>query len=299
MSVAEGFEEFVTIVECGSVTAAATELGLPRPTLSRRLARLEQRLDVRLIHRTTRRMTLTEHGARLFEKARRVVETAREAEAEVRRADGVPRGLLRFSVPTQVPQRELARWLTEFQDLFPEVSLEVIASAIHMDLVEQGIDVALRAGPNEHGSLIAKTIRRTRRIAVATPGYLTQYGEPTDPADLAEHNCIRGFRSGSIPETHWPLLIDGSVAVSGTLATNQMGVRVEAAKRGKGIALVIDNAVTEELAAGVLVEVLPGTVGRNERVCLVYIDREYVDPKVRAFVDFMSQQLGYRVSESV
>ena len=144
MSNAEGFEEFVAIIDCGSVTGAAEGLGLPRPTLSRRLARLEERLGVRLIHRTTRRMTMTPQGELLYAKARRVVQAAREAEAEVRRLDGVPRGLLRVSVPTGMPAMLFGEWVGEFLQRYPEVELEMVASSAHVDLAAEGFDLALR-----------------------------------------------------------------------------------------------------------------------------------------------------------
>ncbi|MEM6995425.1 MAG: LysR family transcriptional regulator, partial [Myxococcota bacterium] len=141
--VAAGFEEFVSIVNRGSVTGAAEALGLPRPTVSKRLARLEARLGVRLLHRTTRRMKLTEQGELLYDRARRVVHAAHEAEAAVQRLDDVPRGLLRVAVPPRVPEGVFTQWLAAFLDAYPEVSLDVVGTDPHIDLVAEGFDVAL------------------------------------------------------------------------------------------------------------------------------------------------------------
>lgn len=292
MAVAEDFEEFVTIVDAGSLTAAAERLGLPRATLSRRLARLEQRLGVRLLHRTTRRMALTAPGEELYGRARRVVEAAQEAEEAVRRLDGVPRGRLRVSLPDQMPPALLAGWLDGFLEACPEVTLEVVASAVHVDLVGEGFDVALRVGDVDDASLVVRTLGNDLRIAVASPAYLARRGTPETPADLADHDCLVGYRSGTVLRREWPLTGGGSVPVSGTLATNNMALRLEAARRGRGIALVVERLAHRELVSGELVHILPGEVGRRERLSLTYPDRAFLDPKVRAFVDYLSARIA-------
>ncbi len=284
----DGFETFVTIVDSGSVTAAAEMLGLPRSTLSRRLARLETRLGVRLLHRTTRRMTLTAHGEVLYETARRVVDAARAAEAEVLRLGGVPRGLLRASVPTGMPQELLARWVIGFLHAYPEVSVELVASSVHVDLVGEGFDVAIRAGAIEDPSLIVRTLGHDARVAVASARYLAERGAPEHPAELQNHSCIVGFRTGSVPERRWPLRDGGWVAVSGSLMSNQMGVRLQAARQHFGIALVVDRLAAIDLANGTLITVLPEVLGRRERLSLVYPNRTLLDPGVRVFVDYFA-----------
>ncbi len=292
MSAADGFEEFVAIIDNGSLTAAAHELGIPRPTLSRRLARLEERLGVRLLHRTTRRMKLTPHGESLYAKAQLVVRTAREAEAEIRRLDGVPRGPLRVCVPVEMPHALLIEWLITFLRAYPEVTLDVRGASTAFDLVAEGLDVALSAGLAEGPSLIAKTLFWNTLSAVASPGYLAAHGTPTTAADLASHACILGHQMAGVPERSWPLLDGGSIPVAGPLVIDQMGMRAQAALQGLGIALVIENSITEALASGELVGVLPEVVGRRERLSLVYPDRTYLDPKVRAFVDFIAARIG-------
>jgi DNA-binding transcriptional LysR family regulator len=298
MSAADGFEEFVAIVDAGSLTAAAAMLDLPRATLSRRLARLEERLGVRLLHRTTRRMDLTQQGEVLYRTARRVVGSAREVEAAVTRLDGVPRGLLRLSVPTGVPREFFGGVLVDFLASHPEVSVEVVTSSVHLDLVTEGFDLALRFGVIKDASLVARTLARNDLIAMASPSYLAARGTPRRPEQLASHNCIVGYTAEGAPELRWPLRAGGWVEVAGSLKTNQMDLRVEAAKRSLGIALLVERVAADELACGELVPVLPDRVGHEVRACLVYPDREFLDPKVRAFIDFFTSRLDARRADA-
>jgi len=289
--VASGFEEFVSIVDHGSVTKAAENLGLPRPTVSKRLARLEERLGVRLLHRTTRRMKLTEPGEVLYERARRVVRAAHEAAAAVQRLDNVPRGLLRVSIPPRVPESIFTEWLAEFLQAYPEVSLDVVSTDVHVDLVADGFDVALRYGVINDTSLMSRTLVVNQEIAVASPRYLEARGTPTNTAALAEHNCIVGYDGHNVPNPRWPLLDGGWAHVGGTLMTNHLGLRLQAAKRDLGIAMVIDRSASEAIASGDLIWVLPEFVGRRDIARLVYREREFLDPKVRAFVDFIAARV--------
>lgn len=291
MSTADGFEELVAIVERGSVTAAAAALGLPRPTVSRRLARLEERLGVRLIHRTTRRQKLSPQGELFYPKARNVVLAAREAEAEVMRLDGRPHGLLRISVPMGLPSI-FAEWMAGFLVLHPEVELEVVANAAHVDLLAEGFDLALRRGPILDQSLIARTLSTDATVAVASPSYLARAGTPSSEEELEHHDCIVGFGGDGVAEHSWPLLDGGAAAVSGHVRTNDMRLRVETAKRDLGIALVSERMISTDVAEGSLVHVLSGIVGRIERVSLVYLDREHLEPKIRAFVDHLVEHLA-------
>ena len=285
--VAGGFEEFVSVVDHGSVTRAATALGLPRPTVSKRLARLEERLGVRLLHRTTRRLKLTRPGELLYEKARRVVHEARAAEAAVQRLDDVPRGLLRVLIPPRVPEPIFTQWLAEFLQSHPEVSLDVVGTDAHVDLIAEGFDVALRNGEIQDTSLVSRTLVVSSEIAVASPAYLEERGTPGSLEDLIDHECIIGYGVDNVPNPRWPLLDGGTANVTGKLMTNHPGLRMHAARQGLGIAIVVDRMAAEYLETGELVRVLPELVGRRDDARLVYPDRELLDPKVRAFIDFI------------
>ncbi len=291
---AAGFEEFVAIVDHGSLTAAARALALPRPTLSKRLAKLETRLGVRLLHRTTRRLTLTEQGAKLYERARHVVDAVRVAEAEVQRIDDIPRGLLRVLVPARVPAPTFMQWLVEFLEAYPEVHLDVVGLDAHIDLVEEGFDVALRNGEIGNTSLVSRTLVVNAEIAVASPTYLAARGTPTTLEDLRAHDCIVGYAGDTVPTPHWPRLEGGTVPVTGTLRTNQADLALEAARRGHGLALVVDRTAQPYLDAGELVWVLRDLIGRRDAARLLYPDRAFMAPKVRAFIDFIAARVDAR-----
>lgn len=284
MHATEGFEEFVATVEHGSVTAAAESLATPRPTVSRRLARLEEHLGVRLLHRSTRRLVLTPEGELLYPKARDIVEASKHALAEVQQLDEVPRGLLRISLPAGSPAAVMAEWLDDFQRRYPELTLE-IASNIDGQLVAEGFDVAFRRGLLDHPSLYARHLVADWTIAVASPDYLETRGHPTSAADLRDHDCIVALGPGGTPDLQWSAFDDNPVDVQRRWATTDVDLRIALAKRGLGIAIVSAHTAMPELDAGNLVHVLPEVIGRRENVCLVYTERR--SPKVRAFVEFI------------
>lgn len=287
MDASEGFEDFVAVVENGSVAAAARRLGIPRPTLSKRLTRLEENLGVRLVHRSTRRLVLTEAGQKLFLRARRIVAEARAAREEVARLDDTPRGLLRVSVPHGRSMAWLDVLVLEFLTRYPEVSLEIVATSRHVDLVAEGVDVALRGGVVADESLIGRTLTRTDSAPVASPAYLARHGVPTTPEDLDVHECLLGFASGESPERSWPLRGGGSVKVQGRLATNDLGTRQALAVAGQGITLLPLRFAADDLDSGRLVPVLEGQIGIEGAITAVWVERDFVDAKVRAFVDLV------------
>ncbi len=287
MDSTQGLEEFVAIVETGSISAAARSLGAPRPTVSRRLKQLEERLGVRLAHRSTRRFLLTRAGQELFTRARRIVAEARAAEEAIRRLDDVPRGLLRVAAPSGGAGTFLNDCLVGFLERWPEVELEVVHDPRHVDLAGEGFDVALRGGQGRDPSLIARKLLGTRMVAVASPSYLDRVGRPSSPRGLAAHECFARYAGGAEPVRRWPLLEGGEVAVSGRLSGNDMGLQLRAATRGMGIAMAPLGNAQLQIDDGLLEIVLPGVLGREIALYVVYIDRELLDPKVRAFVDHM------------
>ncbi|MEZ4241445.1 MAG: LysR family transcriptional regulator [Myxococcota bacterium] len=284
-------QAFVHIVEAGSVAAAAAELDVPRATVSRRLARLEDRLSVRLLRRTTRRIGLTDAGEELYPHARSIVHAVEAASEAVRRDDDVPRGLLRVSVPPSTDGRFSSLFLA-FLATYPEVQLEVLASSRLEDLVVSGIDVALRAGTTLDPGLIARQLHASDAVAVASPAYLERAGTPATPADLAHHACLVGYARGERPATHWPLWSGGRVRVDGRLVSNDLSLLHAAALAGVGIALLPQMLAGEHVDRGRLVVVLDGVVGGRTQLALVYPERQHLKPAVRAFIDFATARLG-------
>jgi DNA-binding transcriptional LysR family regulator len=284
MKDSEDFDAFVAIVDAGSISEAARALGVPRASLSRQLGRLEERLGVRLLNRTTRSLVTTRAGDALYSRARSLVEAARAAVTAVQRLDDVPRGLLRVS-SAPLNSQFLGALVSEFIGANPDVEVELRTTTQHVDLSAEQIDVALRGGIVRDPGLIARRLFRSDMLAVAAPKYLEMRGVPMHPADLARHVCLRGFVEGARPAAAWPLLDGGKIAVDGPLVTNDLKALLGAATSGLGIALLPRQLVETELACGLLVPVLEGRVGVEVSLSLVWLEREFVDPKVRAFVD--------------
>ena len=281
---AEDFDAFVAIVDGGSISEAARELAVPRATLSRQLARLEERLGVRLLHRSTRSLVLTPAGEALYPRARSLLDGAKAAVDAVQRLDDVPRGLLRLSsAPLHSPV--LGALVAEFVGLYPAVRVELHTSTRHIDLASEQVDVAIRGGVVRDPSLIAKSLLRSDMLAVASPAYLKGNGRPERPEDLADHACLRGFQEGARPVASWPLFGRGKVAVTGPLVTNDLMALLGAAKQGLGIALLPREMVQPELDAEELIPILEGVVGLKVSLSLVWVERQFLDPKVRAFID--------------
>jgi DNA-binding transcriptional LysR family regulator len=273
--------EFVAVVARGSISAGARALGLPRSTVSRRISALEAELGVRLLHRSTRRLVLTPAGQELNRRARRIEADAAEAWGAVRRLDDTPRGLLRISTSGSM----LNRLIVDFAVELPEVRLEVLETMRQVDLVGEGIDVAIRFGPVRNPNLIVRRVASVRRVVVGSAAYFERHGVPGSPDDLSQHACLVGFAGDETAVGTWPLADGGTVAVSGPVAGSSRDMLRMAALAGLGLAFIPWMVVRNELDSGALLPVLEDTVVASTAVSVVFADREYIDPKVRAFVD--------------
>lgn len=275
---------FSRAVDAKSLSRAAAELGVPRATVSRRLARLEERLGVRLLRRTTRSLVLTDAGEALYRHARIVLDAVSQAEASVRRIDDAIRGDLRVSVPPMLNQSFFAM-LCDFAQRYPEVRLHVHFSSRLVDLHRDGYDVAVRASRGIEPGLVARTLAREPMVAVASPAYLAKHGVPRSSRDLRRHRCLMGFARGELPETHWPAERGGKLHVEGSFFTNEITLLCAAALRGLGIAFLPLLVAGPHLESGALVRVLPSVIQAETQFAVVYPEREFVPPQVRAFVD--------------
>ncbi len=274
---------FVAIVDAGSFTQAARELRVARATLGRRLARLEERLGVRLLLRTTRSVSLTEIGESFYTQARRALEAVARAEAVAREESGELSGSLRVSMPP-IADPALDELLLSFAERHPSVRMQVHLGTRRVDLLRDGYDVALRAGVVSDPGLIARRLMRNRLIAVASPAYLEQAGTPSTVAELSAHRCLSGFERGELPSRTWhgP---DRQYPVEGSFSTNEMPLLHRAALRGLGIAQVPELLATDDLEAGRLVQVLPDELSVETSLCVVYPERTLLPRQVRAFID--------------
>lgn len=275
---------FTKTVDAKSLSRAAAELGIPRATVSRRIAQLEKKLNARLLLRTTRSLVLTEPGSIFYKEAIIALEAIRQAEQSVSRIGGHLRGDLRVSIPPGM-KKSFRAMLCEFIAQHPMLRVHIHTSSHHVDLRSGGYDVALRASTHMQPGLIARTLFRDPVIAVASPGYLSGVGFPVTQHDLKEHQCLVGLSRGELPDMYWPLLSGDRVKVEGTFFTDDISLLCEAALNSRGIALLPEELIHEHLQQGALLPVLKDIIGTEMQIAVVYPDRHFLLPQVRAFID--------------
>ena len=285
-------ETFVRIADGGGVTAAATALGISPATASHRLARLEGRLGVTLFHRSSRRVALTDEGATFLERVRPVLESLREAELEIGGHGGELRGHLRVTLAPWVLARFVLPRLAAFQAEHPALSIEFLAVDRTVALVEEGQDCAVRVGRLEDSALVARRIADNRRLLCASPAYLEAHGTPRSAAELAAHRwtCLPWQRVWSLAGGAGRAR---AVTSERTLLVSSSDALTEAALHGLGVAVKSRLAVLDELAAGRLVEVLPGALAEADApIWAVRAPAVRPSRKVDAFLGFAADCFG-------
>ncbi|MER9133706.1 LysR family transcriptional regulator [Mesorhizobium sp. M0768] len=287
---------FAAIAEARSFTRAAARIGRDATILSRRLASLEERLGVRLLHRTTRSVSLTEAGSEFLIRVRAILAAVDEAEAAASaHAGGGPRGVLRLALPGSFGRMWIGPLLPQFLTEFPEVRIEAEFSNRFVDLVAENFDVAVRLGALEDSRLVARKVATRRRLLCAAPSYLARRGTPTAPEALLEHSCL-GF-SGFQTFPAWEMTDSSgrrvSIEVSGPLVTDDAEVLVEAAVQGVGLMMSTDWLVGRELADGRLVPVLEDwTLADEGAVYVVMPSAKGQAAKTRAFADWIGKRFA-------
>ncbi len=286
-------QTFAAVADAGSFIGAADSLGVSKAAVSRHIADLEARLGVRLIHRTTRRLALTEEGGLFLARSRELIAGVEAAEAELGARGGAARGLLRINAPVSFGIRQLAPLWPEFQDRYPEVRLDVELADRVVDLVEEGYDLAIRIAELPDSSLISRRLANTRIVLCASPEYLARHGEPRHPADLADHATI----AYSYWEGRDEWRFDGpdgeaSVRIDPQLFSNNGDTCRAAALAHRGIILQPTFLVGDDLAAGHLVELLPDYRALELGIYALYPTRKHVAPKVRAMIEFLLQSFA-------
>lgn len=284
---------FARAVETGSFSAAARTLNLTPSAISKQVGRLEDRLGARLLNRTTRRLSLTEAGEDYYQRATRILAEIAEAERAVALSHEAPRGVLRISASIAFGQTQLVPLVREFLALYPEIRIELNLSDRLIDLVEEGVDVAIRVAALPDSSHIARKIASERRIVCAAPSYLTRFGTPRTPAELADHNCLI---YSTISSEDWQFRgPDGPRAVKVTsnfVANGGEAVR-DLAIAGLGVARLATFLVGPAVQDGRLVPVLSEFEERQETaIHAVYPHRRNLSPKVRAFVDYLAEKMS-------
>jgi DNA-binding transcriptional LysR family regulator len=284
-------QTFVIVVETGSLSRAAERLDTTTGAVSRRLAALEQRLGLRLLNRTTRKLSLTEAGELYFEDAGNILRALAEAEDRITHLSDSPRGNLRVAAPLSFGVRALAPLLPGFSARYPGLRVSLDLDDRVVDMLATGADLALRIGPLADSTLVARRICDFRRVICAAPDYLARRGEPAVPADLVAHDCLH-YSNIALKE-EWAFGDSGSevVSVTGPLCANNGDLLRKAAIGGMGICALPEFIAAEDLAAGRLKSILAGYPGPVLTLWALWPSRRFVPAKVRVLVDYLAESL--------
>jgi DNA-binding transcriptional LysR family regulator len=286
---------FCAVVDNGSFAAAAGKLRLSRAMVTKHVMNLENHLSIRLLNRTTRRLSLTESGAGYYERCTQILNELEEAEAQARQASAEPRGTLRINAPYSFATAHVAPFLPEFLASHPDLKLDLTMNDRFVDLVEEGFDVAVRiAATLPESSLVARKLAPCRMVVCGSPAYFQRHGEPRTPAELERHNCL-GY-SFCASQGGWMFTSpDGrrhAVKANGTIRANSGDALRAAALRGIGVVLLPTFAVGRELEEGHLQAVLTDCQTAESAIYAVYPSRRHLSAKVRGFVDFLGRKYG-------
>ena len=281
---------FARVAQAGSFTAAARQLAMPKSTVSRKVAELEARLGARLLQRTTRKLGLTDAGRLYQAHAERIVAEIEAGSQAVGRTQSAPRGTLRVTAPLAFGM--LGPIVAAYLVRHPDVQVELTCTDRALDLVDDGLDVAVRAGQLADSSLVARSLGAFRYVLVAAPRYCKRHGTPRAPADLARHACLT-FGAGASPRV-WRLHAGGKqaeVRVTPRLSVNDFDMLRDAARAGVGIASLADFTCSDDLAQGKLRRVLPEWRSSETPVHALYPTARQLSPKVTTFVALLQEML--------
>lgn len=279
---------FAGVARLGSFSAAAEELGISRAMASKYLAYLEEQLNVRLLNRTTRQLSLTEVGTAYRERVQAILDDIEETELAVTQLQTEPRGTLKILSIPSFGSFHLARAFTDYKELFPDVKIELILTDREPDMFEEGIDLAIYLGEMEDSNLIARTLATTRIVVCGAPDYLQQKGIPEHPSELDRHNCLSLIQRS--PLAAWKFLIDGSqvsMFPDGNFHANTADPLRIAAINGCGLVQLPSYIVGLDIRAGRLQPVLEDFAPDAMPINIVYFHRRHLSAKVRTFVDFI------------
>ena len=285
-------QTFVRVAEAGSFTAVADQLNVARSAVTRQIAALEAHLGVKLMARSTRRLSLTSEGATYLEQCREILDRIDAAEGELAGEGQTLRGTIRTTVPLSFGLLHLTPLILEFAQAHPEIHIDVDFNDRRVNLIEEGMDLALRITDHLPDTTVARRLTVCRFVVVAAPDYLRRHGEPRHPGELARHAC---FAYSLAARGSWVFLIDGAtqyVEIRGQLTANNGNVLLDAARRGMGIAYQPTFIVADAIRDGSLVPILRSFQTPRLDMCAVFPGNRFVPRRVRAFVDFLASRLG-------
>ena len=284
---------FVAVVKSGGFSAAARALGVSKSAVSKRINLLEKSLGVRLLHRTTRKLSLTEAGERYYEHASQALISAGQAEDAVMELQGDPQGKLRISSPMSFGRLHVAPLIPKLLQRYPKLQVEQVMDDKKTDLVAAGFDIAIRSGRLPDSTLIARKLAPLRQVICASPDYLDRNGLPDAPTELSGHNCV--LFSYSSDANKWTLCEQDqsqSVLVSGNYRVNNSEALLEALLAGVGIGRLPTFVAGPDLKAGRLIQLFQTYQIPDQTFYAVFPERQYLPAKVRAFLDFAIENFG-------
>jgi len=292
MNKLQAMEVFVQVVDAGSFTRAAEMLQMPKATVSTLVQALEAALSAKLLYRTTRQVTVTTDGAAYYERCLRILSDVRDAEESLSRTRLSPSGRLRVDVPTGLSSEILVPALPAFFERYPDIMLELGSSDRQVDLVEEGVDCAVRGGALGDTSLIARRVGAINFLTAAAPDYLARHGMPQHPRDLERHRCVNYFSAKTGKLFDWDFNRAGErieVPMRGVIALNDSNAYVEAGLAGLGVIQMTDYLVHRHVASGRLVQVLADWASDPLPIHIVYPQNRHLSAKVRVFVEWVAE----------
>ena len=293
----DGISEFVYVAEHESFTRAAKELGVSTAQVSRQISALEKRLNIKLLYRTTRKVSLTEEGRVFYQHCRGVLDGLDAAEQAVSNLQSKPQGRIKLTAPVTYGEQQLLPLVNDFMVQYRDIEVTAFLSNQKIDLVDGGYDLAIRIGKLSDSTMMAKKLSRRTNFVCAAPAYLEKYGMPHSLSDLSQHNCLLGTRD------YWHFIEDGKIdseknadkeknlRVSGSVQYNSGHSLVDAALKGLGIVQLPDYYVQKYLASGELVSLLNNYREPEESIWAVYPHNRHLSPKIRLLVDYLAEHL--------
>lgn len=289
----DAMQLFVRVAELGSFAGAAQQLGVARSVVTRQIAGLEAHLGVKLMARSTRRLTLTSAGTAYLEKCRVILNLVEAAEIGVAEERQTPRGNIRISLPLSFGLKRLAPLLLDFSQRYPEVALDMDYSDRQVNLIEEGIDLSIRVTRRLDAGDVARRIGTSRMRVLASPDYLSRHGQPAHPAELAHHVCLGYTNAGAA--TTWQFVVDGQLEnfpIRSRINANNGDVLTEAAAQGLGIACQPDFIAGSFIAAGRVVEILVDYPGPELGIYAMLPSNRHIPHRVRVLMDFLAARLA-------
>ena len=289
----DGISEFVYVAEHESFTRAAKELGISTAQVSRQISALEKRLNIKLLYRTTRKVSLTEEGRVFYQHCRSVLDGLDAAEQAVSNLQSRPQGRIKLTAPVTYGEQQLLPLVNDFMVQYSDIEVTAFLSNQKIDLIDGGYDLAIRIGKLSDSTMMAKKLSRRTNFVCAAPAYLEKYGTPHALSELSQHNCLLGTRD------YWHFIENGKNAdkeknlrVSGTVQYNSGHSLVDAALKGLGIVQLPDYYVQQYLASGELVSLLDNYREPEESIWAIYPHNRHLSPKIRLLVDYLAERLA-------